>query len=70
MKSHIGEISGQIWQVLHEKGEMPITALAREIGQPAIMTYQGLGWLARENKVVYRRDGRRTFVSLARSGTE
>jgi hypothetical protein len=29
-----------------------------------LITYQALGWLAREGKIEYRSEGRMTFVSL------
>ncbi len=64
MISDIGFAAGTIWKKLKEEGEMVITRLQRKSGLPINMFYLGLGWLAREDKVKFRRNKRTIYVSL------
>lgn len=67
MLQDIGEVAGNIWQALNKNKEMPISQISKTIKAKDVVTYQGLGWLAREGKVCYRTEGRRTFISLNES---
>lgn len=60
----IGETSGKIWRTLSEKGEMPITRLRKASDLGPTLYLLGLGWLAREGKVVFHREENKTIVSL------
>ncbi len=60
----IGFAAGNIWKRLKEEGEMVITGLMRRTGLPINMFYMGLGWLAREDKVKFRKEKRTIYVSL------
>ncbi len=64
MINEIGLSAGQIWKKLNEEGEMVITTLKRKTGLPINMFYLGLGWLAREDKLNFRREKRTIYVSL------
>jgi len=64
MKRDIGKVAGAIWQALREENELSITQIPKTIDETGPVSYQGLGWLAREGKVHYRNEGKRTFVSL------
>ena len=64
MLQSISEVAGNIWNTLNEKKELPISQISKMIEAKDTVTYQGLGWLAREGKLCYRTEGRRTFVSL------
>ncbi len=66
MEERIGQAAGQIWQVLVEaKKPVNITELAKLTKLKTQTAYQGLGWLAREGKIVYQTKGTKTSVSLA-----
>jgi len=52
MEKQIGEAAGKIWQALHAGGPMSKPQLARATGLPAGAVDQGIGWLAREGKIV------------------
>lgn len=65
MKDQIGDTAGKIWNLLNEMGEVAISQLPRILDEKSILVYQALGWLARENKVNYRTDANRTYISLA-----
>ena len=60
----IGILAGNIWRVLKKNGEVAISKLPKMLKENDAMTYQALGWLAREGKIKYRAEGRMTFVSL------
>ncbi|MEO0143197.1 MAG: winged helix-turn-helix domain-containing protein [candidate division WOR-3 bacterium] len=66
MINEIGLAAGDIWKKLNEEGEMVITRLKRKTGLPINMFYLGLGWLAREDKLIFRREKRTIYVSLKR----
>ncbi len=60
----IGETAGVIWEVLSENETLTMAKLVREVGQPRDLVMQALGWLARENKISIKEDGRSRVVSL------
>lgn len=66
MEERIGQAAGQIWQALVKaKKPVNITDLGKLTRLKTQTAYQGLGWLAREGKIVYRTKGTKTSVSLA-----
>ena len=65
MVEQIGETAGDIWGALAEQGPLSMAKLVRAVGQPRDVVMQGLGWLAREGKVVIEEEGRSRIVSLA-----
>lgn len=64
MKEEIGETAGKIWEILKKKGEINVAQLPRLLNKKSAMVHQGLGWLAREDKVEYQIKAGKTFVSL------
>jgi len=64
MKDKIGEIAGTIWQALGKNGEIYVADLPRMLNQKPDIVYQGLGWLAREDKISYLTKGTKTYVGL------
>jgi Mn-dependent DtxR family transcriptional regulator len=67
MKEEIGETAGKIWEILKKKGEVNVAQLPRMLDKKSAMVHQGLGWLAREDKVDYQVKAGKTFVSLTES---
>ena len=65
MRDQIGEMAGRVWEVLQERNELAISQLPKSLGETPAITYQALGWLAREGKVEYRKVKKTTYVSLA-----
>jgi hypothetical protein len=65
MKDKIGETAGGIWKVLKKKGEINVAQLPRLLNEKSAIVYQGLGWLAREDKIMYQTREAKTFVSLS-----
>jgi Mn-dependent DtxR family transcriptional regulator len=64
MKEEIGETAGKIWEILKKKNEVNIAQLPRLLNKKSAVVYQGLGWLAREDKVEYQKKAGKTLVSL------
>jgi hypothetical protein len=64
MHEKIGEVAGRIWKLLREKGEVSISQLPKSLKETDVITYQALGWLARESKIEYHTRKNRTSVSL------
>ncbi|HJS06811.1 MAG TPA: winged helix-turn-helix domain-containing protein [Pirellulales bacterium] len=62
--TQIGETAGTIWQVLNAKGSLTIAKLVKEIEAPRDVVMQGLGWLAREDKIAIDEEARTRVVSL------
>ncbi|MFH1069718.1 MAG: winged helix-turn-helix domain-containing protein [Candidatus Glassbacteria bacterium] len=65
MKVQIGHVAGDVWKVLKQRGEVNVEQLPKLLKMKASLVYQGLGWLAREDKVSFRTQGEKTLVSLA-----
>lgn len=67
MKEKIGETAGQIWRMLQKKEEVAVSQFPKLLNEKAVWVNQALGWLAREDKIRYRREGNKTLISLAES---
>ncbi len=65
IKQTIGENAGLIWRYLNENGEMELTELLQITGIDEADFNQSLGWLARENKVLfYEEEGKEVVVLI------
>lgn len=60
----IGDVSGTVWNYLHEEGPATLSRLAREIEAPRDLVMQGVGWLAREGKVEFLEGSRSKTIAL------
>jgi DNA-binding transcriptional ArsR family regulator len=67
LKEKIGETAGTIWNILRERDEISISSLPRILNETPGTVNQSLGWLAREGKIEFREEGRKTLISLAES---
>ncbi|MBN1762536.1 MAG: winged helix-turn-helix domain-containing protein [Methanomicrobia archaeon] len=52
-RKEIGNIAGEIWHLLKEKGELSISDVAKAFNAPQSTVYMGLGWLAQEDKLEF-----------------
>ena len=64
MKERIIEAAGKTWRFLGQNGQTKVSQLAKSLKEKDELVLQGLGWLAREDKIEYTVKNRRTFVSL------
>lgn len=69
MSREIGLMAGEIWRTLREKGEMSVAALKKAVGARDATADWAIGWLAREDKVVLRKE-RSTFKIALHGGAQ
>lgn len=66
MHKLIGKTAGRVWETLRTHGPLPISQLPKKVKERDMVVYQALGWLAREDKIVYETKGKTTLVSLVK----
>jgi len=64
MFNSIGETAGEIWKLLKEEGQLSLSAIARKTKHPQSIVYMGIGWLAREDKLVFTQTKQGVTLSL------
>ena len=60
----IGEAAGEIWRILKEEENLSLSAVVRRVKQPQTVAYMGIGWLAREDKLVFTEAKRGISISI------
>lgn len=65
MKEQIGQTAGAIWQVLQNKDKLALSQVPKAIHEKESLAFQAVGWLAREDKIEFRTEGKTTYVTLA-----
>ena len=63
----IGKCAGLVWQYLRDMNgneAVTLSKLAREVDAPRDLVMQGVGWLAREDKVTFEEGPRSKLISL------
>jgi len=69
-KEKVQEAAGKVWQVLAKKGKVNVAELPKLLKEKMHIAFQALGWLAREDKVVYLEKDRKNYVSLTEAEQE
>lgn len=64
MNEEIGNVAGEIWNLLKERGELSISGVTAGVNVSQSTAYMGLGWLAREDKLEFVKKSRGVFVRL------
>ena len=59
----IGETAGEIWRILKDEENMSVSAIVRSVKQPQSVAYMGIGWLAREDKLIFTETNRGMSIS-------
>lgn len=62
-KIEIGENAGRIWHALNEVREISIEGLAKKLQLTEREIALSIGWLARENKVLFEEKDGQTLIS-------
>ncbi len=62
-KAKIGENAGRIWHALNEVPEITLEDLAKKLELSENATCLSIGWLARENKVLFHMKEGKTYIS-------
>jgi len=69
LEQAIAECAERILKVLGETGEANVLRLSQQLSERSVITYQALGWLAREGRVLYAQRGNQVYVSV-RAGAQ
>jgi len=64
MKEKIGTDAGRIWNVLHSEGTKGVKELKKAAKLTEKEIYAALGWLAREEKLVFDKKEDDLYVSV------
>ncbi len=64
MHAEIGEAAGKIWAYLDSHGPSTVAKLKTGTRLPDELLHEGIGWLAREEKIALEKKGRTTSISL------
>jgi len=64
LTEEIGAAAGKVWKALDQNGEMSVAALKKAVGTKEPAVEYAIGWLAREDKVAFRKDKNVLKVSL------
>ena len=64
MQESIVEAAGQIWNYLNSNGEVTTKKMQKDLSLDENMTFMGLGWLSREDKINYQKKGAHTNIYL------
>ena len=65
MKEKIGNDAGLVWKVLDEQGTKSVKELKKAAKLTDKEIYAAIGWLAREEKLVFHQEEDDLFISLA-----
>jgi len=65
MKEKIGNDAGLVWKVLDEQGMKSVKELKKAAKLNDKEIYAAIGWLAREEKLVFHQEEDDWFISLA-----
>jgi len=60
----IGETAGEIWRLLQAEGPLSTSAIVSKVKRPQGVVYMGIGWLAREDKLVFTQTKRGASISV------
>jgi hypothetical protein len=60
----IGATAGDVWRILSERGSQTVAGLKKSIDAPDDQVLLAIGWLAREDKLVFETNGRTVTISL------
>jgi len=64
MLEKIEQCADKAWRTLGKAGEVNVLRLPEHLAERSVITYQALGWLAREGKICYGQKGNQVYVSL------
>jgi hypothetical protein len=60
----IGDVAGQVWQLLDSQGAQSVPAIKKAISAPDDIILAAIGWLAREDKLTFSKSARSLTISL------
>ncbi len=64
MVALIGETAGKVWNYLKENPGATLEEMRKSLRLQERLLCMAVGWLARENKLAFKREGKGTKLSL------
>ncbi len=64
MKEQIGKVAGDIYEALQANEKLALSQVPKKVKSKESLAYQAVGWLAREDKIEYVTEGKKTYVAL------
>ena len=64
MMNQIGHGAGAVWKYLTEHSEAKPTEIKKALKLTDEVLWMAIGWLAREDKIVFKGNGKALYVSL------
>lgn len=64
MEHIIGELAGKVYHFLEEVEEATLSDIAKNVEGSSTKVNMAIGWLAREEKLLFNTEGRGTLISL------
>lgn len=64
MSDSIGDVAGKIWEYLNENGSTSATKITKETEISKNEAQRAIGWLAKEDKLIFTMKGRTELLSL------
>lgn len=64
MQERIGDVAGEVWRFLEENGETSLSSISDSVDAPRSKIHMAVGWLAREDKLSFKENGRGILYSL------
>ncbi len=70
MQEKIASTAGMIWHALNDRGELSLAKLKKEVNGKTPIFDWGVGWLAREDKIVITSEKRSFRIQLKDAHTK
>ncbi|MFH1023321.1 MAG: winged helix-turn-helix domain-containing protein [Planctomycetota bacterium] len=65
MEQRIGAAAGSVWFILHEeRGALTPVQIARKAKLTPDLAAYAIGWLAREGKILFGKEGHQIYLKL------
>ena len=66
----IGDLAGQVWKTLGAQKRVALSTLPKLMDRDGMLVQQAVGWLARESKIEFEKQGRAVYVKLTAHETD
>ena len=65
LNGEVAEMAGRVWHALNNEGPQTLVRLKKKLNATSDMLSFGVGWLAREDKVLINQDKRTLRIQLS-----
>jgi len=64
MSNTTGDAAGKIWEYLNKNGASSVSKVTKETGLSKNEAQRAIGWLTKEDKLIFEMEGRTELLSL------